>query len=359
MKLTAVIMAGGKGERFWPKSRSNYPKQFLSLTSDGKTMIQLTAERLLPLVSYEDMVIVTNKSYVKLVKEQLPDIPEDNILAEPVAKNTAPAIGLAAALIQQKYDDAVMIVLPSDHIIKQNQMFIDTLKTAVNVAEEGENLVTIGITPTYPETGYGYINYGKANYSEKHSNVYEVQRFVEKPSIEKAKEYLESGNYIWNSGMFVWKASTIIEKFKQLLPETYRGLIDIKNSMGKSDFGDVLYDNFSKFKSESIDYGVMERSDNIYTLPGTFGWDDVGSWLALERITKTNEYGNSVTGNVITIDSKNSIISGTDKLIATVGIEDLIIVDTDDALLICSKESTQDVKKVIENLKICNRTEYI
>lgn len=359
MKTTAVIMAGGKGERFWPKSRSNYPKQFLSLTNDGKTMIQLTAERLLPLVNYDDMYIVTNKSYVSLVAEQLPNIPKDNILAEPIAKNTAPAIGLAAAMIQYKYDDAIMLVLPSDHLIKQNQMYIDTLKTAINVAKEGKNLVTIGITPTYPETGYGYINYGHSNFSEKYSNVYEVERFVEKPDIEKAKEYLESGNYIWNSGMFVWKASTILDSFKEILPDTYEGLLDIKKTIGKDIFEDVLFEKFTKFRSESIDYGIMEKSSNIYTIPGTFGWDDVGSWLALERINKTNEFGNSVIGNVITINSKNSIIYGNEKLIATVGIDDLIIVDTNDAMLICSKECTQDVKKVIENLKICNRTEYL
>lgn len=359
MKTTAVIMAGGRGERFWPKSRSNYPKQFLSLTNDGKTMIQLTAERLLPLVNYDDMFIVTNKSYVSLVAEQLPNIPKDNILAEPIAKNTAPAIGLAAAMIQYKYDDAIMLVLPSDHLIKQNQMYIDTLKTAINVAKEGKNLVTIGITPTYPETGYGYINYGHSNFSEKYSNVYEVERFVEKPDIEKAKEYLESGNYIWNSGMFVWKASTILDSFKEILPDTYEGLMDIKKTIGKDIFEDVLFEKFTKFRSESIDYGIMEKSSNIYTIPGTFGWDDVGSWLALERINKTNEFGNSVIGNVITINSKNSIIYGNEKLIATVGIDDLIIVDTNDAMLICSKECTQDVKKVIENLKICNRTEYL
>ena len=359
MKTTAVIMAGGKGERFWPRSRSNYPKQFLSLTNDGKTMIQLTVERLLSLVKYEDMFIVTNKDYIKLVKEQLPNIPDENILAEPVAKNTAPAIGLASAIIQKKYEDAIMIVLPSDHLIKQNQMFLDTLKTAMNVAKEGNNLVTIGITPTYPEVGYGYINYGQSNFSDKYSNVYKVEKFVEKPNVERAKEYLESGNYIWNSGMFVWKVSTIMENIKQFMSDTYDGLMDIKDAIGKDNFEEVQNEKFSLFNSESIDYGVMEKANNIYTIPGTFGWDDVGSWLALERISKTNEYGNSVKGNVITINSKNSIIFGTDKLIATVGIEDLIIVDTEDAILVCSKECTQDVKKVIENLKICNRTEYI
>lgn len=359
MKVTAVIMAGGKGERFWPKSRSNYPKQFLSLTNSGKTMIQLTVERLLPIIKYEDVYIVTNKNHIDLVKEQLPNIPAENIIAEPVARNTAPCIGLAAAIIQNKYDDAVMMVLPSDHLIKQNQMYISTLKTAIRVAEEGNNLVTIGITPTYPETGYGYINYGELMNSDKYSNVYCVERFVEKPNLDKAKEYLDSGNYIWNSGMFVWKVSTILQKFEQLLPDTYNGLMDIKSSLYTEYFEDILTNTFSKFKSESIDYAVMEKAENIYTLPGTFGWDDVGSWLSLERINKTNEFGNVVSGNVITVDTKNTTICGTSKLIATVGLDDLIIVDSEDALLICDKKSTQDVKKVIENLKICNRVEYI
>lgn len=359
MKVTAVIMAGGKGERFWPKSRTNYPKQFLSLTNDGKTMIQLTIERLLPIVKHGDIYIVTNKNYVDLVKEQLPEIPVENIIAEPVARNTAPCIGLAATIIQDKYDDAIMMVLPADHLIKQNQMYISTLRTAINVATEGDNLVTIGITPTYPETGYGYINYGESMNSDKYTNVYCVEKFVEKPNIEKAKEYLDSGNYIWNSGMFVWKISTILKKFEQYLSDTYNGLMHIKSSINTEMFEYTLNNIFSEFKSESIDYAIMEKSDNIYTLPGTFGWDDVGSWLSLERINKTNEFGNVVSGNVITINTKNTTISGTDKLIAAVGLEDLIIVDTEDAILICSKDTTQDVKKVIENLKICNRTEYI
>ena len=359
MKITAVIMAGGKGERFWPKSRSNYPKQFLSLTNSGKTMIQLTVDRLLSIVKYEDIYIVTNKNHTSLVKEQLPNIPIENIIAEPIARNTAPCIGLAATIIQNKYDDAIMVVLPSDHLIKQDQMYISTLKTAINVAEEGENLVTIGITPSYPETGYGYINYGSPMNSDKYSNVYCVEKFVEKPNLEKAKEYIDSGNYIWNSGMFVWKASTIIKKFQQFIPETYAGLLQIKSGINSDAYEELLNEIFYKFKSESIDYAIMEKSENIYTLPGTFGWDDVGSWLSLERINKTNEFGNVISGNVITIGTKNTTICGTNKLIATVGLDDLIIVDTEDALLICDKKSTQDVKKVIENLKICNRVEYI
>ncbi|NFI51507.1 mannose-1-phosphate guanylyltransferase/mannose-6-phosphate isomerase [Clostridium botulinum] len=359
MKITAVVMAGGKGERFWPRSRKSLPKQFLSLTDDGKTMIQLTIERLKSLVNIEDVYIVTNKDYKKLVVEQIPGIPEENILLEPIAKNTAPCIGLAAMHIKKKYEDAVMLVLPSDHLIKYNEIYIDTLKEAVEVAKEDDNLITIGITPSYPETGYGYINFGRDENDIKRNNVYRVKRFVEKPNLETAKEYLSSGRYLWNSGMFVWKATTILDNFKEYLSDIYEGLDKIYNSMDTDNYNEILINEFSKFRSESIDYGIMERANNIYTIPGSFGWDDVGSWLALERINKSNDDGNVVKGNVITINSKNSIIQAQDKLIATIGMEDLIVVDTDDALLIANKDSTQEVKKIIENLKICNRIEYL
>lgn len=359
MKITAVIMAGGKGERFWPRSRKSLPKQFLSLTDDGKTMIQLTVERLKNLVSIEDLYIVTNKDYKKLVLDQIKDIPEENILLEPKAKNTAPCIGLAAMHVKKKYEDAVMLVLPSDHLIKYNEIYIDTLKEAIEVAKEDDNLITIGITPSYPETGYGYINFGRDEGDIKRNNVYRVKRFVEKPDLDTAKEYLSSGRYLWNSGMFVWKASSILLNMRELLPQMYKGLEEIYNSIGTENESVVLEEEFNNFQSVSIDYGIMERANNIYTIPGSFGWDDVGSWLALERINKTNDDGNVIKGNVITINSKNSIIQAQDKLIATIGMKDLIVVDTDDALLIANKDSTQEVKKVIENLKICNRNQYL
>ncbi|ADZ85497.1 mannose-1-phosphate guanylyltransferase/mannose-6-phosphate isomerase [Cellulosilyticum lentocellum] len=357
MKVVAVIMAGGKGERFWPRSRRTLPKQFLSLTEDGKTMIQHTVERIKSLVSIQDVFIVTNKDYESLVKEQLSGLPAENILLEPAARNTAPCVGLAAAYIRKKYEDAVMLVLPSDHLIKFNGIFINTLKDAIQVAEEDTNMVTIGITPNYPETGYGYINFGDEKAGA--NNVYQVERFVEKPNLQRAKEYLESGKYLWNSGMFVWKTSTILAQFEKYLPEMYQGLLKIEEAIGSSQEVEVLEKEFSDFKSESIDYGIMEKASNIYTLPGSFGWDDVGSWLALERFNRTNEDGNVVSGNVISINTKNAIVQGSDKLIATIGVENLIIVDTEDAMLICAKDSTQDVKKVIENLKICNRNEYL
>ncbi len=356
MTKTALIMAGGRGERFWPKSRRDFPKQFLSLTDDGKTMIQLTVERIRPLVELEDIYISTNQDYKRLVLEQLPGIPEENILCEPVGRNTAPCIGLGAVHISKKYDDAIMMVLPSDHLIKYNKMFLNTLKNGCEIAEKGENLVTIGITPDYPETGYGYI---KFNPDETDGHAYAVERFVEKPSLEVAKEYLATEEYLWNSGMFMWKVSTILSNIRQFLPETYEGLMTIRENIGTEQQDAVLEKIFAGFESVSIDYGIMEKAGHIYILPGTFGWDDVGSWLAVGRIKKSNENGNVVDGNIITINSKNNIIQGGGKLIATIGIEDLIIVDTDDATLICDKGSAADIKKVLENLKICNRDEYI
>jgi mannose-1-phosphate guanylyltransferase len=359
MKTTAVIMAGGKGERFWPQSRTHLPKQFLSLTGEGKTMIQLTAERHLPLVAYEDMYVVTNKDYVSLVHEQLPQIPRENVLAEPMAKNTAPCIGFAAAAISRKHEDALMLILSSDHIIKFEEMYIDTLAQALEVAKADGNLVTIGITPTYPETGYGYINFGRNETEHRYRGVYAVKGFVEKPDADTAKEYLSSGKYLWNSGMFVWKLSSIMQKFKELMPDTYQGILKISQAINTPEYEHILKTCFSAFKSESIDYGIMEKAAPIYTIPGNFGWDDAGSWLALERINKTNEHGNTVKGDVVTINTHNSIIIGNKKLIASVGLEDIIIVDTPDAILICAKDATQDVKKVIENLKICNRSELL
>lgn len=356
MVATALIMAGGRGERFWPKSRKNLPKQFLSLTNDGKTMIQLTVERILPMVHMTDIYISTNEEYRALVLEQLPELPPENILCEPVGRNTAPCIGLGAMHISKKYEDAMMMVLPSDHLIKQRVIFLNTLKDACTVAEKGENLVTMGITPDEPETGYGYIKF-ISDHCEGHA--FAVEKFVEKPNLETAKCYVESEQYLWNSGMFVWKVSTILKKLAQFMPEIYEGLLTIRESIGTEQQDAVLQAEFPKFKSISVDYGIMEKAENIYTIPGSFGWDDVGSWLAMERINPRNEFGNVVKGDLVSIDTKNCIIQGGKKLIATVGVEDLVVVDTEDALLICDKERAGDIKKVLENLRICNRTEFI
>lgn len=356
MKKTALIMAGGRGERFWPKSRKNLPKQFLSLTDDGKTMIQLTVERILPLVNMEDIYIATNRDYKALVQQQLPEIPEENILCEPVGKNTAPCIGLGAVHMQKKYGDAIMMVLPSDHLIKYTSIFVNTLSDACEVAEQGENLVTLGITPDTPETGYGYIKFMP---DKTLGRAFAVERFVEKPNLETAKTYVVSEQYLWNSGMFIWKVSTILNNIKTYLPDTFEGLQRIQAAIGTEQQETVLEKEFYEFQSESIDYGIMEKAKNIYILTGAFGWDDVGSWLAVGRIKASNEFGNVVDGHVVTVNTKNSIIQGGAKLIATVGLQDVIVVDTEDALLICDKDSAGDIKKVLENLRICNQTKYL
>lgn len=356
MKRTALIMAGGKGERFWPRSRVSLPKQFLSLTDDGKTMIQLTVERISPLVNIEDVYIATNKNYKELVKQQLPGIPEENILCEPVGRNTAPCIGLGAAHVAKKYDDATMIVLASDHLIKNNEIFTETFTQACEVAEKGENLVTIGITPNYPETGYGYIKYDQ---NTKEGSAYAVEKFVEKPVLEVAKEYLADGHYLWNSGMFVWKVSTILNNFKKLLPESYAALMKIKESVGTADEEAVLNKEFMNLEAESVDYAIMEKADNIYIIPGNFGWDDIGSWLAVGRIKKTDDDNNVVNGNVVTVNTKNCVIEGADKLIATVGLRDMVVVDTKDATLISTKENAGEIKKVLAKLRETGKNQYL
>ena len=226
----------------------------MSLTDDGKTMIQLTVERISPLVDIEDVYIATNANYRELVKQQLPGIPEENILCEPIGRNTAPCIGLGAVHVAAKYDDAVMIVLPSDHLIKSNDIFKDTFVNACEVAEKGSNLVTVGITPNYPETGYGYIKYNKNNCD---GVAYSVEKFVEKPDLDTAKSYLADGSYLWNSGMFVWKVSTILECFKKFMPSTFDGLMKIKSAVGTPDEDTVLQAEFPGLESQSVDYGIM------------------------------------------------------------------------------------------------------
>ena len=356
MKRTALIMAGGRGERFWPKSRKTLPKQFLSLTGDGKTMIQLTVERILPLVEMDDIYIVTNKDYRQLVREQLPEIPERNILCEPVGRNTAPCIGLGAMHINQKYDDAVMMVLPSDHLIKQKKLFVDILGQACEIAEEDGNIVTVGITPSYPETVYGYIKFLT---EKKKGSAFKVEKFVEKPNMDKAKEYLASGDYLWNSGMFMWKVSTILNKMQTLLPQIYQKLTQIGEAIGTPEEDKVLQEVFPTVESISVDYGILEKTDSIYTLPGDFGWDDVGSWLAVSRVRGTDENNNVLTGNVLAVDTTDCVVEAQEKLIATVGLKNLVVVDTKDAMLICEKEKANDIKKVLETLRNDDRQEYL
>lgn len=363
MKVTALIMAGGKGERFWPRSRVSLPKQFLNITDENRTMIQLTVERILPVVDAEDIFVLTNKAYESLVKEQLCEktnnpIPLQNILFEPCSKNTAPAISLGASHIQKKYNDSVMLVLPSDSLILKNDNFLTVLKKAIQVAEIDSNIVTVGITPTSPETGYGYINYKKEE-SCGIEGVHEVIRYVEKPNAKTAQEYLDAGTYLWNSGQFIMKCSVLLDSVKKYANDVFAPISKIASSIGTKEYEKVLHEEFVKCNSISIDYAVMEKSKSMFTVEGDLGWDDVGSWNSLNRIKDCDKNENTFTGNAVVLDCNNCIIEGKDKLIAAIGLEDIIVVDTEDVLLLCKKDQAQNIKKVLEILKNDNKEQYL
>ena len=341
-------MAGGRGERFWPQSRRHMPKQFLKLVHPDKSMLQMTVERILPLVEPASMFIATGEAYRPIVQAQLPELPARNILCEPVARNTAPCIGLGAEHIARRCgEDAVMLVLPSDHLIKDSDGFLRILEAACAQARASDSLITIGIKPNAPETGYGYIKCA----APSDGGVRRAERFVEKPDIDAARRYLESGEYLWNSGMFVWKVSTILDGIRACMPEMYEGLSAIGRAIDTPSERETLEREFGRLQSISIDYGVMEKSDNILALTGDFGWDDVGSWNAVGRLSAADEAGNAIEGNVVTVDTHNSIIRGGKRLIAAVGLSDVVIVETEDALLVCDKSQTGRIKEVISRLK--------
>ncbi|MDZ7673089.1 MAG: mannose-1-phosphate guanylyltransferase [Halanaerobiales bacterium] len=344
--ITALIMAGGEGTRFWPLSRKNNPKQFLKLNDDQNTMLQETVERINKLVPLERVFIATNEAYQKAIKKQLDGIPEENIIVEPMKRDTAAGIGLASVVIEDKFSGSTMIVLPADHLIKDQKRFVDILRKAVMTAAGGENLVTIGIEPTYPETGYGYIHFGDRFNTINGDQIFKVRNFTEKPDLSTAKEFLKKGTYLWNTGIFIWKLSTILSNIEKHLPELYDSLQIIKNALGTDSAKKLIRDEFEKTKSVSIDYGIMEKADNIFVIPGYFGWDDLGSWPALERIKKVDDDGNVVIGKHYGIDTTNSIIYSSNKVVTTIGLDDLVIVDTEDAILICDKKRVQEVKEI-------------
>lgn len=358
MTITCVIMAGGKGERFWPKSRTNLPKQFLNI-SGNKSMIQQSIARLEKLIDITQIFIVTNELYAELMKAQIPHLPHENIIIEPVGRNTAPCIGLASIMIEEKFPDSTMIVIPSDHIIENEEGFVKILETAVEVAQDNGNLVTLGIQPTYPETGYGYIESSNQSQQINELSVHKVNKFVEKPDLETAQSYLESGNFFWNSGIFVWKIETIRQYIQDLMPDMHDILETMKTVLNSPERNAIIRSEFLKMPDQSIDYGIMEKVNNIYVIPCVFGWDDVGSWTALERISELDENGNVIKGNILNLDTKHCIIESNGKLIATLGIENLIIVDTEDVTLICTKDKAQEVKLLLKELRMQKLEQYL
>lgn len=350
--IFAVILAGGGGERFWPVSSKERPKQFLSLIGD-RTMLQQTVERLAGLVGPPDIYVVTAREYGSLVHEQVPEIPAENIIEEPCGRDTAAAVGLAAVHLARRDPEGVMLVLPADHFIADTARFRRILETAVDAARNGEYLVTLGITPTRPETGYGYIQRGEAPLKTVGSlAVYRALRFTEKPDAMKARRFLASGKYFWNSGMFIWRVDVIRKLFKEYLPELAEGLERIGGALGTKEEATVIEDVYPSLPRISIDYGVMEQAKNVLVLPADFGWDDVGTWPAWARYSGTQDgQGNVVDGSSVLVESSGCVVRASNHVVAALGIRDLVIVEEEGRLLVCAKERAQEIKRLVAALK--------
>jgi mannose-1-phosphate guanylyltransferase/mannose-6-phosphate isomerase len=360
--MYAVILAGGSGTRFWPKSREQLPKQLLKITDQG-TMIQNTLDRMTPVIPPENIWVITNEKYALETCRQLEPMGfcPSRLIAEPIGRNTAAAIGYSARVLSESAPSAIMAVFPADHAITTPEDFCELLLSANTVAESN-HLVTLGIEPLAPETGYGYIKKGQA----LKNDAFKVDQFVEKPDQSTAEKYLKEGGYYWNSGMFMWKVSTLLDEIKTHMPNLHAQLDALATNTveAKGRYPYRMLDEsgkkvFARLESISIDYGLMEKSDNTAVLPANIGWNDVGAWTALEDISEKDPRGNVVTGNVITIDSSESIIQGDSKLVAALGLNNMIVVDTPDALLVCPKNRAQDVKKVVEQIKLEKRPEAI
>lgn len=348
-------MAGGIGSRFWPRSKEKKPKQLLKIFGSN-SMIQDTVGRLDGLVKKENIYVVTNKMQKAEIKHQLPEIPAENIIDEPFGKNTAAAIGLASIIVGKKNSEAVILTLPADHIIKEKEDFLQTLSSAAEFAYNSKGLVTIGINPTRPETGYGYIQIDE---KPAYDNIFKVLTFAEKPNYATAVRFIESGDFLWNSGMFIWRIDSILNEIKQHMPELYEGLLQIEESLNSPHFEKVLSSVYGQLKSISIDYGVMEKSDNVYLTKGNFTWSDVGSWEEVYQLTEKDEDGNAIVGKAYCQNTNDSYIYSPKKFTAVVGVDNIIVINTEDALLICRRDKAQDVKNVVDYLKMKKMTEHL
>ena len=354
--LVALIMAGGSGQRFWPMSTEEKPKQLLKLFSN-KSMIRETVDRILPIIPCERIFIATNIKQVKGIKEELPFIPEKNIIIEPEMKDTAACLGYSSLIIEKRFPNSEMVVLASDHLIAKEQVFRDTLiEASKNVQENCESIITLGIKPDKPHTGYGYIEIDRKLALEEGKS-FPVKAFHEKPNCERAEYFLEEGNYYWNSGMFIWKTKTILDNIKKYMKEHGEIISNlelvISNEGLEKERNRKIKEEFGKFEKISIDYGVMEKSDKIEVIPVDIGWNDIGSFTSLEEVFKKNK-NQTVEKNVrlVEIDSEKNIVIGNEgRIIATVGVSNLIIVDTEEGLLICNKDDSQHIKKIAKELE--------
>lgn len=351
----AVIMAGGSGTRFWPFSTVNKSKQLLHLTTHG-TQIQQTVSRILPLISDQNIFIVTNEFLQEELRRQVAevsDIPDGNIIVEPMRRNTLPCIGLASLYIKDKDPEpsSTMVIFPSDHFIRYEERFRQILSHAHKVvSQENDCLVTFGIKPSRPETGYGYISLKNKLYSIDDSDVFKVDQFTEKPNKQAAIEFVESGNYLWNGGIFMLQTATLLDMIEKFVPDIFGELSKIEHAIGTPDEQKVIQKSYSRMRNISVDYAIVEKADNVLVIPADIGWSDIGSWAAMNEVWQKDADGNVCQGKHVGIDTNDCVIYG-DKLIATIGLNELVIVDTERALLVCPKSRAQDVKKIVEKLK--------
>lgn len=345
-----AIMAGGIGSRFWPVSRTGHPKQFLDILDTGKTFIQQTVERFLRFVPMQNIYIVTADEYVGITKEQLPQLPVENIVSEPFRKNTAPCIAYISFKLQQQDPEAALVVAPADHLILEEEKFASVCKEALDYAGRFNALLTLGIKPTHPNTGYGYIQHENEQTAPQ---LYKVKTFTEKPNKELAQTFLASGDFLWNSGIFAWKASTCIEAFQAHLPEMYELFAAEQDKFNTSEERAAIETIYPQCTNISIDFGVMEKADNVYVIPASFGWSDLGTWCSAWENMEKDYFDNAVSGEkVIVFDTSKSIIHAQNgKLMVLQGLEDFIVVDTKDALLICQKEKEQQIKEYVAEVK--------
>ncbi len=356
--LHAVIMAGGRGTRFWPLSTTRRPKQLLPIVSE-RTMIQETWERIAPLVPRERTWVVTGREQAAEVARQLSFLPEDQLLVEPVGRNTAPAIGLAAAHLLRRDPDAVMVVLPADHAIGKVETFRAAIAAAAQAASERSMLVTLGITPTRPETGYGYIERADASAEFAGLTFYDVSAFREKPDRETAERYVAGGGHAWNAGVFIWQAATIRDEMATHLPALARELSAPALLAGGSEAASALALAYDRIGAISIDHGVLEHSRRIWMLPVDCDWNDVGSWTALYDIRTKDENGNVIIGNAVLADTRNALVHAGGPLVALVGIEDVVVISTPDAVLVCRRDQAQEVRRIVEELERRGRKDLL
>ncbi len=345
-----AIMAGGIGSRFWPYSRTDFPKQFLDILNTGKTLLQWTYERFTQFIPEENIYIVTHHQYVSTVARQLPGIPADNIVSEPSRKNTAPCVAYISHKIHKKDPKASIVCAPADHLIMDPTSFTSTCLNALLFAQKNNALLTLGIKPTRPDTGYGYIQYETEQVAD---NVYKVKTFTEKPNLELAKTFLKSGDFLWNAGIFVWNSKSILQAFAEHLPEMDELFVAEKEVLNTPKEKDVIERIYSQCTNLSIDYGIMEKAENVYVIPSNFGWSDLGTWASAYENLEKDYLGNAVQGkNVMVIDANNCMVKApNDKLVLLQGLEDMIVIDTSDVLLICKKQNEQQIKEYVAEVK--------